>query len=49
MHWYHWLMIAAGIYLAIGIAMMFMLQQTPYAENPILAMILLWPIYVLNM
>lgn len=49
MHWYHWLMIGGGVYLACGVGMMFMLLQTPYAENPLWAMILLWPLYLFNM
>lgn len=45
MTYLHW---ALGIvigYIAIGIANMFMLLQTPYAENPKWALILLWPFY----
>lgn len=37
-----------GIYLVCGVGMMFMLLQTPYAENPIWTMILLWPLYLLS-
>lgn len=47
MHWYHWLMIGVGIYLACGIGVSVMLKQTPYADNPLLAMILLWPLYLI--
>jgi len=39
-------LIVAGIYLAIGIAMSFVLLQTPYAENPVWTMVLLWPLYL---
>lgn len=47
MWWY--VLIFVCIYLAIGVAMMFMLLQTPYAENPKWAMVLLWPLYVISM
>lgn len=48
MGWW-WLAIAAGVYLSIGVAFMFMLFQTPYAENPLWAMVLLWPLYLFAM
>lgn len=43
LHALYWII---GIYLAIGVGMMFLLRQTPYAENPLWAMILLWPLYL---
>lgn len=41
--------IAIEVYLIIGIAMTFMLLQTPYAENPLWVMILFWPFYLYDM
>lgn len=43
---WEWAAIAVVMYLAIGVAMMFVLLQTPYAENPRWTMILLWPLYL---
>jgi hypothetical protein len=37
-----------GLYVAIGIGAAFYLLQTPYAENPIWTMVLLWPLYLLG-
>ena len=39
-------LIIIGIYLACGIGMAVMLKQTPYQDNPLWAMILLWPAYL---
>lgn len=33
------------LYLIVGILMMLFLLQTPYADNPLWTMILLWPFY----
>jgi hypothetical protein len=35
-----------GIYLALGGVMTFYLLQTPYADNPLWTMVLLWPLYL---
>jgi len=37
----------AVLYIAIGVAMAFVLKQTPYMENPLWTMILLWPLYLI--
>lgn len=44
----HWILLFVGIYLAIGVAMTFFLLQTPYAENPLWMMFLLWPLFLLG-
>jgi hypothetical protein len=49
MMWYWYLSIFLGIYLAIGVVMIFVLLQTPYAENPLWTMLLLWPLYLWNL
>ena len=41
-----WILIAIGIYLAIGIAVAFVFMQTPYAENGFLIIMALWPLFV---
>jgi hypothetical protein len=43
---FHWVLLAIGIYLTCGVGMMFMLLQTPYQDNPLWVMILLWPLYL---
>jgi len=45
MSWLQILLICVGVYLVIGFVAMFFLLQTPYAENPLWTMILLWPLY----
>jgi hypothetical protein len=42
-----WFLLALGIYLACGFGMTLLLLQTPYAESPLWAMFLLWPLYLL--
>jgi len=42
------LIVFVTVYLLAGIAMAFVLKQTPYAENPLWAMVLLWPLYLLQ-
>lgn len=49
MSWWHWVLIGIGVYLALGIVMTFVLLQTPYAENPLWLMILLWPLFLFIM
>lgn len=43
----YWLLVALAVYLACGFGMTLLLLQTPYAENPLWTMFLLWPIYLL--
>jgi hypothetical protein len=35
-----------ALYLVLGIVNVFIQKQTPYALNPLWAMILLWPFYI---
>lgn len=35
-----------GIYVVIGICVTLILAETPYAENPWIVTIFLWPLYV---
>ena len=43
-----WLLLIPVIYLLIGFLAAWYLKQTPYAENPLWTMILLWPLYLLG-
>lgn len=36
------------IYLSLGVLMAIFLKQTPYADNPLWTMVLLWPLYVMQ-
>ena len=36
----------AAIYLGLGVIASGFLRQTPYADNPLWSLILLWPLYV---
>jgi len=46
MGWWIILLLAVAIYLSIGVAMTFFLMQTPYAENPLWMLLLLWPLFL---
>jgi hypothetical protein len=39
---------ALAVYLVLGLVAAFFLKQTPYAENPLWTMILLWPLYLIG-
>jgi hypothetical protein len=45
MGWIGWTIAAAGVWLVIGVANAVIVSQTPYAENPLWAKVLLWPLY----
>lgn len=34
------------VYLLFGVALTCLLLQTPYADNPLWTMVLLWPLYL---
>lgn len=40
------IIIFVGLYLFAGVGMAIFLKQTPYQDNPLWVMILLWPIYL---
>jgi len=48
MSWWLIVLLALAIYLSIGVAMTFFLMQTPYAENPLWMLLLLWPLFLLG-
>lgn len=45
MTWWMWILCVVSLYIAIGVASMIVLLQTPYALNPKWIMILFWPLY----
>ncbi len=47
MTWYYWLLLAVGIYLALGVIAATLFSQTPYAANGLLVLVLLWPLFVI--
>lgn len=48
MSWSSWFLVAVGVYLLIGCYAVVFLKQTPYADNPIWTMILLWPLFLIG-
>jgi hypothetical protein len=40
-----WVILFAATYLGVGIGNALIQRQTPYQNNPLWAMILLWPFY----
>lgn len=38
-----------GIYLALGVATVFLLSVTPYSANPLWTKVLLWPLFILGL
>lgn len=46
MTWWHILLLILVVYLVIGLCMTVYLKQTPYADNPVWVMILLWWLYL---
>lgn len=46
MEWWKWVLFVVLLYLACGVAMTLILGQTPYADNPLWAKLLLWPGYL---
>jgi hypothetical protein len=42
----NWLFVFLVLYIVLGLIAAFFLKQTPYAENPLWTMILLWPLYL---
>lgn len=39
---------AVAIYFAFGVAFAMFLKQTPYADNPLWVLILLWPLFLIG-
>lgn len=35
-------------YLLLGLVMTYILKQTPYADNPLWVLILLWPLFLIG-
>lgn len=45
MGWKGWTTVAVCAWLAFGAVNAVLMSQTPYAENPLWAKVLLWPLY----